>query len=387
VTNRHVSLVGDLSPAPVDLPRLCDLAARGLVPMLDAERQLFCYRCKLTQNGLVQEGVSHRYTIMAILGLQQHETAGFHSSIDFRMLSNKLIRDTAWINNIGDAGLLLWLCASVSPECLEDLCSRLDLPTALVRYREARIVRTTELAWFLTGLSHALLSSPQQLSSLAALAVTTFRLLKQNQGKQGIFGHLARTRSLAGAIRGNIGSFADQVYPIYALVRFAQACHTDPALKIAQACADAICRVQGPLGQWWWHYDSSTGKVVEKYPVYSVHQDGMAPMALFALADATGLDFDQQIQRGLSWITGQNERHYDLQDASTDLIWRCLYHGEKYKILLSRALGLSGVLEDRVSVEDLKVLFECRPYHLGWLLYAFSGRKVSSTLIQNTSQK
>ncbi len=23
---------------------------------------------------------------------------------------------------------------------------------------------------------------------------------------------------------------------------------------------------------------------------------------------------------------------------------------------------------------DLKVLFECRPYELGWLLYAFAGR-------------
>lgn len=343
--------------------------------MLDAERQLFCYRFNQTHVGLVQEGVSHRYTIMAILGLQQYETAGFNSSIEFRTLANKLIQDTAWINNIGDAGLLLWLCASVSPERLKDLCSRFDLPTALVRYREARVVRTTELAWFLTGLSHALLGSPQQLSSLTALAVTTFRLLKENQGKHGIFGHLARKRSLAGVIRGNIGSFADQVYPIYAMVRFAQACNVQPALKLAQACADSICGVQGPLGQWWWHYDSSTGKVVEKYPVYSVHQDGMAPMALFALADATGLDFNSQIYRGLTWITGQNELHYDLQDASAHLIWRCLYHGEKYKILLSRALGLSGVLEDRVSVEDLKVLFECRPYHLGWLLYAFSGRK------------
>lgn len=374
MTNRQIAQIGSGCPTNLDVGQLCELAAKGLVPMLDSEHQLFCYRFNQVQNRLVREGLSHRYTIMALLGLQQHEAAGFHSPIEFRRLSNKLLQDTAWINNIGDVGLLIWLCASVSPERLKETCSRLDLPTALARFPEAREVRTTELAWFLSGLSHALLSSSTQLSGLTDSAMSTFRLLKENQGKQGIFGHLATNKSLAGVMRGQIGSFADQVYPIYALTRFAQACDTPEALEMAQVCADAICRVQGPLGQWWWHYDSSTGKVVEKYPVYSVHQDGMAPLALFALEDATGLDFSESIYRGLNWITGRNELHYDLRDASAGVIWRSLCQGHKYKIFLSRALGFLGSSENDACADDLKVLFECRPYHLGWLLYAFSGR-------------
>jgi hypothetical protein len=342
--------------------------------MLDPERQLFCYRFNQGQHGLVREGLSQRYTIMAFLGLQQYEAAGFRSPIEFRTLSNKLLQDTDWINNIGDVGLLVWLCALVLPERLKEIYSKLDLPTALARFREAREVRTTELAWFLSGLSHALLSSPQQLSGLTELAASTFQLLQKNQGEQGIFGHLARKRSVAGFIRGHIGSFADQVYPIYALTRFAEACSAEGALRMAKACADAICRVQGSLGQWWWHYDWSTGNVVEKYPVYSVHQDGMAPMALFALADATGLDFSEPIYKGLSWIIGLNELHYDLRDTSADVIWRSLYCGDKYKIFLSRALSFLGSSGNGRSADDLEVLFECRPYHLGWLLYAFSGR-------------
>jgi len=67
-------------------------------------------------------------------------------------------------------------------------------------------------------------------------------------------------------LRGHIGSFADQVYPIYALARFGQAYGVQPAVEMAGRCGEAICRMQGPSGQWWWHYDTRTGKVFETYP-------------------------------------------------------------------------------------------------------------------------
>ena len=41
----------------------------------------------------------------------------------------------------------------------------------------------------------------------------------------------------------------------------------------ARAAWSTICTVQGNSGQRWWHYDSRTDRVVEGYPVYSVHQD------------------------------------------------------------------------------------------------------------------
>ena len=51
------------------------------------------------------------------------------------------------------------------------------------------------------------------------------------------------------------------------------------AAEVASACAKHMCELQGPQGQWWWHFDIRTGRVVEHYPVYAVHQDSMAPMA------------------------------------------------------------------------------------------------------------
>jgi hypothetical protein len=168
-----------------------------------------------------------------------------------------------------------------------------------------------------------------------------------------------------------LGSFADQVYPIYALARFAQAYRSPEALETARECAQTICRLQGPLGQWWWHYDSANGRVVGRYPVYSVHQDGMAPMALFALGENLGTDYSPWILRGLNWISGENEVKQNLRETSAGVIWRSVFRkpSERY---WEEAIGLLGFGGNDKPPSDLAIRFECRPYHLGWLLYAFA---------------
>ena len=142
------------------------------------------------------------------------------------------------------------------------------------------------------------------------------------------------------------------------------------ASQNAMQCASAICRLQGPLGQWWWHYDSVTGRVVERYPVYSVHQHAMAPMALFAAQEACNADFHEQIYKGLAWIRGANELQQDIQDKSSGVIWRCI-RPLKSTSYFRRVFDLGG--QDR-TIGTLRILHECRPYEFGWLVYAFAGR-------------
>ena len=85
---------------------------------------------------------------------------------------------------------------------------------------------------------------------------------------------------------------------------------TDPrALDIARQCAQHICALQGKSGQWWWHYDYRTGEILEGYPVYSVHQDAMAPMALLALEEAGGGDYWAPIAKGLQWLYSPPKFH------------------------------------------------------------------------------
>src|SRR5208337_5552579 len=100
--------------------------------------------------------------------------------------------------------------------------------------------------------------------------------------------------------------------------------HVEAALGRALECASAVSRAQGESGQWWWLYDSRSGRVSSRYPVYSVHQHGMAPMGLFALEKATGRSFTEAIHTGLRWIYGTNELGADMRDLVENLIWRCI---------------------------------------------------------------
>ena len=228
-----------------------------------------------------------------------------------------------------------------------------------------------ETAWFLAGLAHGALAGQECIPGLADLAERSYEIVCNNQGRNGIFGHRAGGKSIAGALRGHVGSFADQVYPIYALSKFGRAFAHEGALKRAQACAETICSAQGPLGQWWWHYDSRAGRMVGKYPVYSVHQDAMAPMALFALGESSGQDYSTSIFKGLAWIYGQNELNLDLLGDSANIVWRCIYHS-KLTAYVEEAASLAGFGPRSRIPTGLRIRFEDRPYHLGWVLYAFS---------------
>jgi len=354
--------------------RLLRLATAGLGTMFDERSRLFCFKLKEATNGLIQEGQSARYSVITLLGLHRLEESGGRSPIVLMPVLEGLARKTEWVDNVGDLGLLVWLCAQVAPEQLHCIDDRLGLKNALQQYPDAQRGQTMELAWFLTGLCYWAAACPKEQAGLKRLAVEVYERLRNNQGKQGIFGHAARTGSLAGRTRGWIGSFADQVYPIYAMVQFAKVYGNREAEARALECGRAICEAQGDKGQWWWHYDSSTGHVIDGYPVFSVHQHAMAPMTLFALGDLAGEDFGPWIYGGLKWINGDNELQFNMENARGHLVWRCIHRSStRLKRYLNAALSRgSGTATE--SGEALRVLFECRPYELGWLLYAFAGR-------------
>lgn len=356
-----------------DIDALKSEAVRGLISMFDGEKNLFCFRLTPEEQGLAKEGLSERYTIMTILGLGELERTGGRSPFDTRALYKAFVQDIRWIDGAGDLGLLIWLCAKLAPEQLEDLFRRVDLQTALDRYQDARQARTMELSWFLIGVAHAALASPVAAPTLEDLAVEAYQRLEANQTEHGFFGHMSTRKSVAGVLRGRVGSFADQIYPIYALSKFASAFSVEEPLCSALECGRAICSAQGELGQWWWLYDSWTGVVSSRYPVYSVHQHGMAPMGLLALETATGQSFRPQIYKGLRWIYGCNELNADMRDLSRGLVWRCIRPKNKQTKYWNTALSLIRHPKDNGSTVPLEILHEIRPYELGWLLYALAG--------------
>jgi hypothetical protein len=378
VNSSLAQLTGEIRQAgQPNVQELTCLALQGLVPMLDLEKQLFCHRLVRTERGIIQEGISPRYTIMTLLGLRKLEEAGAHLPIDITSVYEALAHDTKWIRGAGDLGLMIWLTATFAPDQLKTFFGRFDLDTALDRYADARQGRTMELSWFLAGLAHSALAQPEILPDLIDLASEAYHRLEANQGERGFFGHMSRKKSVKGFLRGRIGSFADQIYPIYAISKFATAFSIKEPLKAAEDCAMAICSAQGELGQWWWLYESHAGRVASRYPVYSVHQHGMAPMGLFALEEATGQSFDEFIYKGLRWIYGSNELSEDMRDRSESLVWRCILpknKGTKYRDTLMSFFRTPVLDPAGTDNGPFEILFEERPYESGWLLYAFAGR-------------
>src|SRR5208337_5618944 len=88
-------------------------------------------------------------------------------------------------------------------------------------------------------------------------------------------------------------------------------------------------------------------------------------------------DFTPWNYRGLKWINSANELGFDMEDDAAQVIWRCQYRPtSQLKTYLKAVLNanLGSTSKSYEAKKDLKVLFECRPYELGWLLYAFASR-------------
>ena len=134
-----------------------------------------------------------------------------------------------------------------------------------------------------------------------------------------------------------------------------------------------------PNGGWPWLFHADRAVVVEPYEIYSVHQDAMAPMALLELTDLTGDDrYAAAVRAGLDWSTGHNELNVDLLDRerasptgrSADARPSIEWSWPRTRRRRSRTARSRGSAIRRSSSTR-----PCRPYHLGWILEAWSGRE------------
>ena len=315
---------------------------------------------------LSPSGTSRRYGAIAALGLMrlpQREQRTALGGEDGHDLVGRLARRLDGMTNLGDVALLCWAAAEAAhgelPHALDRLAEldRRDTPVDVVA-----------AAWVVTALiaTRPLIDVEQHLSAARD------RLLA---ARSEVYPHVA-----VGATtwyRSHVGSFADQVYPVQALARLHASADDPGALAAAESVAAAICRAQGKAGQWCWHYDARTGGVVKSYPVYSVHQYAMAPMALLDLAEAGGQPYLEAICQGLRWLTRPPEIREDLILDEPPVTWRKVARGDRRMAgrgLRAASTGSCSLIRfpalDRVFRPGT-VDHECRPYELGWLLMAW----------------
>jgi hypothetical protein len=362
------------NPSCVELiTRLLALATRGLPLMYRPEVRGFAFTRKWRRGALRLYGQSLRYEAIVLLGAHRADEATQRCLLagdTAAQRAERLVRNLPSVRNLGDAALVTWAAAecgsSATPEAARHLCEFLRRDSAGF---------TVEHAWVLSALTAA----RSALELCAEILSTRERLLRCFSNSALVFAHWLAPR-FGSRLRRHVACFADQVYPIQALARDYAASGDPRSLEIASSCARQICRLQGPAGQWWWHYDIRTGDVVEGYPVYSVHQDAMAPMALFDLVEAGGPNLSTAIMHGLEWLMRCPEVGRPLVADDLALIWRSVRRADLGKCVrklraaacrLAKSVWLPVL--DRVFPPSA-VDYEDRPYHLGWILYTWLGK-------------
>ncbi|WP_109505958.1 hypothetical protein [Nocardioides speluncae] len=356
--------------------RMLALALRGLAAAYDPKTGSFAQTVRgVTGPDGVQiraEGRNLRYTAIAALGLSklpidvQRDVLHDRTAAEIASIASENAVDE---KDPGAIALAAWADAEINDVFPDKLF--MQLRTML---KDGRPLPTVDTAWMATAAVAA-----AELGNTDTVLDEALALLLRYQGGRGIFPHHLPPNEQP-RWRAHVGSFADQAYPIQALARAAVLKSDGSLLAAANRTAARICELQGDHGQWWWHYDSRDGSVVEGFPVYSVHQHATAPMVLFDLLEAGGDDRVDEIALGVRWLETHPEAVEELISDRWGLIWRKIGRHEPPKA--ARALGaVSTAVRAGAQLPGLdralppgKVDHECRPYELGWLLYAWDSQ-------------
>jgi hypothetical protein len=346
------------------LRQLQSLALDVLPTMYLPAQGLFVFTQRRVGERISGDGVSVRYSAITLIGLNAAGTeqpplgAGARRDIAAALISR--LPEAG----LGDTALIAWATSGVMSPAHSAWDRLADLAPADATHA------TVEVAWALAALATC---RPRGFDGLARDIAD--RLMASFDERSGLFPHVPGGAGL----RAHVTCFADQVYPIHALSLYSTARQDSRALGIASRCAAVICERQGAAGQWWWHYDVRTGSVIEGYPVYAIHQDAMAPMALLALAAAGGPRMDAHIARGLAWLAAAPELDGgSLIDPAAHMVWRKVARrepGKTSRYIQSATTRLLPALRapglDRLF-PPVAIDYEDRPYHYGWLLYAWA---------------
>lgn len=349
---------------------LRSIAVHSLARMYRPEEKLFAFRLRKNQREEVLEGISRRYTaivLMALAGEDQQIVSEVLQKHNMQDVCDRLLVDCGQSRELGEVALTAWAARVLRHKDAHKAVAVLKLTEPA-----KGIYRTVELSWALT----ALVAGDGEPAEPALAKEIADTLIASFNRQSAIFPHAPKRKGLS-TLRSHVSCFADFVYPIQALSFYYQSTGDSRAAEIACACAEKMCELQGPQGQWWWHYDVRTGRVVERYPVYSVHQDSMTPMALSALANACGKDYPQTVEKSLNWLKNPPELQDSLIDRKRNIIWRKIARREPFKLVRKIQASVS-YLHPAFRAPGMDTLFppvsidyESRPYHMGWILYAW----------------
>ncbi len=357
---------------------LVELSLEALPRMFDEPSGLFCQKTVAEGDRLSNRGSNAFYSAMSTVGLLRQSARPPESVFP-------LGRSLDALHDVAMAGAGPEVLANVVwAMALAEDGRGADLTAKLAGRGDLQNCESATLGHVIHGLAIAAEAYPERSGeAIEACRRWAPELLGRFSSEPELFGPFRRPTGVRSALINRLTSFAAQVYPLHGLASFYRVTGEAPS-PVLRRVAERIVDAQGPLGQWWWLYSTRTRAVIEGYPVYSVHQDGMAFMALLPVEALGEGSYREPLGLGLDWLFGANELSTaelvrrdpaavfrNIQRVGSDADAMFGISGANLRRVIARSLR-PGADHTHAEPAELEVLYESRPYHLGWLLHAYS---------------
>lgn len=275
-------------------------------------------------------------------------------------------------------GMALWSAAELGLEIPDPV--KCELRAILSDESRWKSFRAQDLGMLLTGVVAQARAGEREWWRYAK---PLYRLLRERfHSESGLF------FDAPFGLRRRFSSFATQTYLSIACYQYGEFSGDASALVMADICVRNLIALQGPQGEWPWFFDALSGRVIDFYEVYSVHQYGMAP-ALLEWAERFGQRQSRDaLVKGFNWVFGHNQLRRAMLVPELNLTIRSQVRKGELTTKAPRVLrALKNVWlgkgERLIDAADVEVRLECRSYELGWILWSFGRRTDLPELTHN----
>jgi hypothetical protein len=328
----------------------------------DRDRALFPVTTELRNGRYVSRFDPHadalRYSITCLLGLEA-AVGGQRDAIE-----TFTRRHSAAIVRPSDAGLLLVLVADGPAAGALVLRARATLAA-----RDRERLDAQDLSWMLWGAVSAARAGVHGAESLAHTLYE--RLTRYAEPATGLPHHRPLRR------RAGLVSFGAISYFLRAVHEYTSITGDARAGDLFARGLRSTLRTQAPDGAWPWLLHAPTGAVLERYPLYTVHQMSMALLFLMPALGAGVVNDAAPLERSLAWAGGANELGAPMVARRPEFMARAIerrdpwQRAQRYARAVAARAGRGG---GPARAGTLRINRVSHSYEWGWLLFAGSER-------------
>ncbi len=354
---------------PAHVRRLLEGGVENLIATWNEELALFPFSSRLRGSEIVNDYTNPtavRYTINSLLGLLRNARsgAGLVTEPDVRALVESYFqRDHGREALAADRGLETLLLAELGADS-GTVAARLRMAADALGRGTAHL-NMQDVAWILWGAAAAARADVPAARDVARRAFELIRTELVDAGT-GLPRHTSQR------YRRNVVSFGSLTYFLRAMHEAADALGEQRARDLFDSGVTRAIALQGPLGEWPWMINCATGEAFDFYPVFAVHQDSMAMLFLHPAANRELPGAADAVAPSLAWVFGANELECPMFVERPFFAYRSIERAERVPRLRRYARSVRTARPATTAADRIRINDECRSYHLGWVLYAWS---------------